>query len=85
MVVFEQVIHKNIEITPLPGGWLVKVGCQPMVYTDKNKLIADLISYINNPQQVERDFLDSTRKNTGSADCGGINSGSTDRISAKTY
>jgi hypothetical protein len=69
---FEPVIHKSIELTPLPGGWLVKVGCQHVVYADKDKLIKDFTAYINDPQQVEKEFY--ANKNTSgpmAAECGG--------------
>jgi hypothetical protein len=64
-VTFEPVVHKTIIIEPLTGGWLVKVGCQSMVYTDGDKLIKDFIAYINDPQQVEREFSSNSNQNGG--------------------
>lgn len=70
---FEPVMHKSIEMTPVPGGWIVKVGCQVMVYADKDRLIADFTAYINNPQQVEKEFYANKNMSgpTMAAECGG--------------
>lgn len=48
---------RNITIKPVLNGYLVTVGCQDLAYTSREKLIADLTSYLNSPEETEKRIL----------------------------
>lgn len=50
---------RDISITQLDRGYVVRVGCQSLAIESKEVLLEKLISYINNPDEAE------TRYNKG--------------------
>jgi hypothetical protein len=48
---------RKVTITKLHRGYLVEVGCHTFALT-KDQLLTYVVSYINNPNQVEQDFRD---------------------------
>lgn len=55
-------IHE-ISISPASNGFIVRVGCQTLVYTGKDaqecadKLALDLRAYLIQPDETQQDFL----------------------------
>lgn len=47
----------DISIKPALNGWVVKVGCQTIVYVDKPRLLTDLDQYLANPEAKEKEFV----------------------------
>lgn len=47
---------RQIQIDGCLNGWIVKVGCRTVVFTDKVKLVGDLLRYLENPQTVEDEY-----------------------------
>lgn len=41
----------RMRIRPTLNGWLVKIGCQRLCYTDPDKLVEDLREYLENPSK----------------------------------
>ncbi len=52
---FVRKIMKDIAISQseINGGYIVRVGCQALPFTDKAKLLDALEEYINNPEELE--------------------------------
>ena len=48
---------RPININAVVNGFVVNVGCQVLAYTSKEKLLADLGSYLNDPQGTEKRLL----------------------------
>lgn len=48
---------RQITITPVLNGFIAKVGCQDVVFTDKQSMLTALSEYYDNPDQVEERFL----------------------------
>jgi hypothetical protein len=54
---FQKAIPYEIRIFPTVNeGFVVIVGCCNLAYTDKNKLIADMAEFLNNPKKLERQY-----------------------------
>jgi len=50
-------IKYNIQIEPsMNMGFIVKVGCGEFVAKNKKELIENLIQYLNNPEQTEKQY-----------------------------
>jgi hypothetical protein len=49
---------RAITITPVLNGFLIAVGCQQVVFTDKQSMLAQLSEYYDNPDQVEKRFIE---------------------------
>lgn len=50
---------RQITITPVLNGFIVGVGCQTLVYTDRNKLLGDLASYMQAPDETEKRIIET--------------------------
>ncbi len=50
---------KEIHIQPVLNGFIVKVGCTKVVFTDIISLTAELQRYHRNPEQVEKEYLEN--------------------------
>lgn len=50
---------KNVTIRPVLNGWICRVGCSEVVFTDRKAMLLDLDAYIKNPQAVEKTYLDN--------------------------
>ena len=49
---------RDVHIHPVLNGWIVKVGCQRVVFTKKSDLLTTLSRYLDNPSTVEKEFLE---------------------------
>lgn len=47
---------KEINISPLPHGYLVRVGCQQFAFEDHTKMMKYINKYLNNPAEIEAKF-----------------------------
>lgn len=48
---------RNINITPVLNGFTVQIGCQTLAYTNIDKLLVDLGSYLREPEKTEKRIL----------------------------
>lgn len=49
---------RDVKITPLSSGFLVKVGCQSVAVETPEKLLAALTKYYDNPSEFERKWYE---------------------------
>lgn len=49
---------RDVKITPLSSGFLVKVGCQSVAVETPEKLLAALAKYYENPSEFERKWYE---------------------------
>ena len=50
---------REITIVAVLNGWLVRVGCQTVVFTSADELVGALRRYLENPVAIEEQFLKS--------------------------
>jgi hypothetical protein len=50
-------MFRPITIAAVLNGWIVTVGCQTVVYQDRNQLTSDLDAYLKDPDATEARFL----------------------------
>lgn len=50
---------RDIGITAAANGWIVRVGCQTLVYESAKDLVADLQAYLANPDKTESRLLET--------------------------
>lgn len=55
---------REISIYPVLNGWLLKIGCQCVVFTDKQKMLSELSLYYESPNVVEKSYLASALNKT---------------------
>jgi len=48
---------KNVTIIPVLNGFIVKVGCQEVVFTSVEALAHELVRYQVNPVEVELEYI----------------------------
>lgn len=48
---------RQIIITPVLNGFVADVGCQRVVFTDKQTMLAQLSEYYDKPEEVEKRFI----------------------------
>jgi hypothetical protein len=48
---------REIHIRPVLNGYIVNVGCQTIVFTDRKTAVGTLSDYLHNPDEVEKHFL----------------------------
>lgn len=48
---------RDIIIQPAVNGWIVRVGCQTVVFKDLDAMLMELGNYINNPKATEERYL----------------------------
>ena len=46
----------NIQIEPVLNGYVVRVGCQTVVFETTDKLLDELRRYMADPQRVEKEY-----------------------------
>jgi hypothetical protein len=51
---------RDVKITPLSSGFLVKVGCQSVAVETPETLLAALSKYYENPSEFERKWYSNT-------------------------
>lgn len=49
--------HRPVKIEVVLNGYLVKVGCQNVVFESLDKMLKELGKYYRNPAAVEREYL----------------------------
>lgn len=47
---------QEIIIQPVLNGWIIRAGCQTIVYADAAKMIADFREWVLEPEKVEGYF-----------------------------
>ena len=52
-------MYRNVVIQAVLNGWKVQVGCQEVVFTNLTEMLLVLKRYYEEPEVVERDFLDT--------------------------
>lgn len=50
---------RKITIEAVLNGYIVKVGCQTVVFNDRNVMVCDLESYLANPQAMEKHYREN--------------------------
>ncbi len=53
-------MFRPISITAVLNGWVVTVGCQTVVYQERNQLVSDIDAYLKDPDATELRFLKSS-------------------------
>jgi hypothetical protein len=48
---------RSIEIQPVLNGFIVKVGCQILVFDSRTELLTNLRLYLENSEDTERRFM----------------------------
>ena len=48
---------RRVEITRALNGFIVVVGCQTLVFNNESEMIRELKRYIDNPMEVEKEYL----------------------------
>lgn len=61
---------RDVIIKPALNGYLVRLGCQRVVFTDRAQMLRALDDYLENPCEVERMYLENScnSKQLGFAD-----------------
>lgn len=49
-----------INIEELDRGFVVRVGCQSMAFTDKEEMLKIITEYINNPKETQEKYYNNT-------------------------
>lgn len=50
---------RNVEISSILNGFIVRVGCQALAYTSIDELLLDLGSYLRNPEETEKRIIET--------------------------
>lgn len=45
---------RNVLIKPVLNGWIVEVGCQQVVFDNKERMLKSISSYLDDPKETER-------------------------------
>ncbi|HEY5960938.1 MAG TPA: hypothetical protein VIV60_30490 [Polyangiaceae bacterium] len=48
---------REITIIPVLNGYICNVGCQRVVFQDRNQMILELNKYLENPDEVEKEYI----------------------------
>lgn len=64
-------MFRPISITAVLNGWIVTVGCQTVVYQDRNQLTSDLDAYLKDPDATEARVLRTAVNQTHTLGVGG--------------
>ena len=48
---------REFTVRPALNGWIVKIGCQEVVFTRDDTLAREMQRYIGDPEGVEREYL----------------------------
>ena len=49
---------RDIKIKKVLNGYIVKIGCQKVVFTKRKKLLKELARYWDDPEAVEKEYLE---------------------------
>jgi len=50
----------DINIKSVLNGWIVKVGCQTLVFTDAGHMATQLKLYLDNPKKMEKEYMEKS-------------------------
>ena len=56
---------RDIKIKKVLNGYIVKIGCQKVVFTKRKKLLKELARYWDDPDGVEKEYLNKHGRDTG--------------------
>lgn len=59
---------REITITPVLNGWVCRVGCQTVVFTEKAIMLARLSDYYSDPNGMEKQFVGNAVNKTMDCD-----------------
>lgn len=62
---------RDIRITPALNCYILKVGCQTIVFNDRGTMLTELGRYLEKPADVEREYIDNAVNSMGPADMTG--------------
>jgi hypothetical protein len=48
---------REVKISPVLNGWIVTVGCQSVVFQDREVMIGEVDRYIGDPDKVEKEYM----------------------------
>lgn len=48
---------RDLKISAVLNGYIVKAGCQTLVFQSARELLRELEAYLNNPAEVEKRFV----------------------------
>lgn len=54
---------REVVITPLNSGYMVKVGCQTVAVETNETLLAALAKYVNDPTEFEKNWYSNQKRN----------------------
>lgn len=54
-------MFRELHIKAVANGFVVGVGCQALVYTTPEALVSDLLEYLRDPEQKEKQMLATAR------------------------
>lgn len=55
---------RDVKIKKVLNGFRVKIGCQEVVFTKKEKLLNELSRYIDNPDGVAKQYLERYKRDS---------------------
>lgn len=50
---------KKLVIKTVLNGWRVSVGCQEVVFTEKEKMLAEISAYLDDPTEAEKKYQEA--------------------------
>jgi len=56
---------QELIITPVLNGFIVRAGCQTLVYDSADKIKMDFAEWVNDPQKIEQRYMDQMTKKGG--------------------
>lgn len=48
---------REIAISPALNGYIVKVGCQRLVFETSDRMVSELSNYLNDPEATEDEYI----------------------------
>ena len=48
---------RELRIIPVLNGWIVDVGCQRVVFTDREVMAREMMEYYRNPDETEKRYM----------------------------
>ena len=53
---------QELQITPVLNGFIVRAGCQTLVYDSTDKIITDFSDWVCDPQKIEKRYMELMEK-----------------------
>jgi hypothetical protein len=57
---------REVKISPVLNGWIVTVGCQQVVFQDREVMIGEVDRYIGDPDKVEKEYMTKAKNKVNS-------------------